>query len=131
MLWSRLSAGERIAIIGAAIILVVGDWIVGALLNGPGTWISTTIASAELIFIVVVRHSGRPMSWPISYTIILAGLAVAIAAPAVSDLLAFFRHLTDPSRVGALELVGVVVELVGAALVAWGAFTTWRANPEG
>jgi hypothetical protein len=33
--------------------------------------------------------------------------------------------------VGALELVGVVVDLVGAALVAWGAFTTWRANPEG
>jgi hypothetical protein len=131
MLWSRLSAGERIAIVGAAIIVVIGDWIVGALLNGPGTWISTTIASAELIFFVVVRHSGRSMSWPIPYAIVLAGLAVAIAAPAVSDTLAFLRHLTDPARVGALDLLGLVAELVGAALVAWGAFTTWRANPEG
>jgi hypothetical protein len=44
MLWSRISMGERIALIGAAILLVIGDWIVGALLEGPGSWVSTLIA---------------------------------------------------------------------------------------
>ncbi len=130
MLWSRLSAGEKIAVIGAALMLVLGDWIVGGLLNGPGNWVSTTIASAELIFFVVVRHSGRAMAWPIPYATILAGLAVAIAAPAASDLFNFLRQLTEPGRITGIGVVGELTELVGAALVAWGSFVTWRAGAE-
>jgi hypothetical protein len=92
--------------------------------------VTTTIASAELILFVIVRHSGRTMAWPIPYAIIIAGLAVAIAAPAASDFLAFIRHLADAGRLTGISVANEITELVGAALIAWGAFVTWRTQTE-
>lgn len=127
-MWTGLLPGERLVVIGAALILVVGEWLLDALLAGHGLLVSTPIAAAQLLLFVFVMHSRRQMTWPIPYPVVLAALATVIAVPAVSGFLDTLRVVGDVGSLGAATLLGLLVEWVGAALVAVGAFQVWASK---
>ncbi len=127
-MWAGLLPGERLVVLGAALILVIGEWLLDALLAGHGLLVSTPIAAAQLLLFVFVMHSPRQMTWPIPYPVVLAALATVIAVPAVSGLLDTLRVVGDVGSLGAATLLGLLVEWVGAALVAVGAFQVWASK---
>ena len=127
-MWASLSSGEKMIASGAALILVVGEWLLAALLAGHGLLISTPIAAAQLLLFVFVMHSPRQMTWPIPYPVVLAALASVIAVPAVSGLLDTLRNVGELGSLGGSNLLGLIVEWVGAALVAFGAFQVWTSK---
>lgn len=128
-LWASLAPGEKLVVAGAALILVVGEWLLGALAGGHGLLVSTPIAAAQLLLFVTVRHSPREMTWPIPYAVVLGALATVIVVPAVSGLLETIRNISEIGSLGATDLLGLLVEWAGAALVAWGAFQVWASEP--
>jgi hypothetical protein len=127
-LWAGLSPGERLVVVGAALILFIDEWLLSALLGGQGSFISTPIAAGELLLLVAIRHGQRPMTWPIPYAVVLALLATVIAVPAISGFLDTLRHIGDIGSLGAINLLGLLVEWAGAVLLAWGAYRVWAAG---
>jgi hypothetical protein len=119
---SRLSQGELLLGAGA-LLIVAGELIFGVVTQdfslGQLPWAIAAIA----LIIVALRVTGR--SFPAYETIlVLAGLSMAVIG--VRDLLYDLRNLSGESTTWYL---GFVAYYVGIALMAAGAFISWRKRP--
>jgi hypothetical protein len=121
--WNRLSRGEQLLFAGAAALVVIGDWVLGALLNTSGVEFAVSIAAAELALLVAVRSMRPSIAWPIPFSVIVIGLATVIVVPAISDLLYAVRGLGGNN---AGDMVAQVFDWACAAAVAVGAWMVWH-----
>jgi hypothetical protein len=124
--WSALSMGERAAVGGAAAVLVIGEWLLGDLLHGSGVSITTALGCAEIILLVYIRWARPSIAWPVPYTVLLAGFAVLVAVPTISDIL--FTVSNAGNLGGGVELLSQLVSWIGAGAIAFGAYLIWRAD---
>jgi hypothetical protein len=125
--WASLGAGEKVAVAGAALLLVVVDWLLGALLNEGGLYITTELGAAEVVLLVVIRHARPGIAWPLPYSVLLAGFSVLIVVPTITG---FLGTLVNFGQVGSgLNVLAHLLEWVGAGLVAYGAWQVWRSEP--
>ena len=123
--WNRLSRGEQIAFAGAAALVVIGDWILGALLNMGGVPFAIEIAASQLALLIVV-HAIRPgITWPIPFAVLALALATVIVVPAISDILYSIRNTGGNGG----NMLGDLFSWVCAGAVAVGAWMIWRAEP--
>ena len=126
MLWNRLSRGEQLVLGGAAALVVIGDWILGALLNMGGVQFAVEIAAANLALLIVVHELRPRITWPIPFAVLVLALSVVIVVPAISDVLYTVR---GPAGVGGGNMLGELFDWVCAAAGAIGAWMIWRAEP--
>jgi len=119
---SRLSQGEML--VGAGALLIVGGELIFGLVTqdfslGQLPWAIAAIA----LILVALRATGRSFA---SYETILVLAGLAIAVVGVRDLLYDLRSLSGEATTWYL---GFVVYYLGVALMAAGAFMTWRKRP--
>ena len=125
--WASLSMGERLAVAGAALLLVVVDWLLGALLKEGGLYITTELGAAEILLLVFIRHARPAIAWPLPYAVLLAGFAVLVVVPTITG---FLGTLVNFGQVGSgMDVLADVLAWVGAAVIAFGAYQVWKAEP--
>ncbi len=125
--WASLSMGERIAVAGAALLLVVVDWLLGALLKEGGLYITTELGAAEILLLVYVRHARPSMTWPLPYAVLLVGFAVLVVVPTITG---FLDTIVSFGTVGSgTDVLAQILGWLGAAAVAFGAYQVWKAEP--
>jgi len=124
--WASLSMGERIAVAGAALLLVVVDWLLGALLKEGGLYITTELGAAEVLLLVFIRHARPSIAWPLPYAVLLVGFTVLVVVPTITG---FLSTIVNFGQVGSgMDVVADLLEWVGAAAVAFGAYQVWAAD---
>ena len=125
-MWSRLSRGEQLVFAGAAALVVIGDWILGALLQMGGVPFAIEIAASQLALLIVV-HTVRPgITWPIPFAVLVLALATVVVVPTISDILYSVRA---PGGNGGGNILGELFDWLCAGAVAIGAWMVWRAEP--
>jgi hypothetical protein len=125
--WSRLSAGEQIAFAGAFVLLVIGDFILSDLLGAGGVPIALEIAAADVLLLIWARAMRPGMAWPFPFPMLLAALAVIVAVPTFSDVLADLPHLGDLFA-DAGQLLAWVIDSIAGLAVGLGAWMVWRSE---
>ena len=125
--WASLSMGERAAVAGAALLLVVVDWLLGALLKEGGLYITTELGAAEILLLVFIRHARPSIAWPLPYAVLLVGFAVLVVVPTITG---FLDTIVNTGGLGGgMDLVADILEWIGAAAVGYGAWQVWRSEP--
>jgi hypothetical protein len=124
--WGRLSPGEQVAFAGAFVLLIVGDFILSDLLELGGVPFAMEIAAADILLLIWARAMRPGMAWPFPFPMLLAALAVIIAVPTLSDVIA------DVTQLGTIfgdagRLVAWVIDTIAGLAVGWGAWMVWRA----
>ena len=126
-IWNGLSRGEQLALGGAVALLVIGEWLLADLLDGPGIAISGEIAAAELV-LLVLAHAMRPgISWPLPFAMLLAATAAVIVVPTISEILSDVRN-PDVFSGSGLSLLTLLFDWACAAVIAAGAWMVWRSD---
>lgn len=125
--WSRLSAGEQIAFAGAFVLLVIGDFLLGDILQVGGVPFAIEIAAADILLLIWVKATRPGMAWPFPFAMLLGALAVIVAVPTFSDVLA------DITQLGTLfgdagRLLAWVIDTIAGLAVGVGAWMVWRAE---
>ena len=123
--WGRLSQGEQIAFAGAFVLLIVGDFLLGDLLDVGGVPLPLEIAAADILLLIWAKASRPGMAWPFPFPMLLAALAVIVAVPTLSDVLADVTRLGDLFADAGLLLAWVIDTIAGLA-VGVGAWMVWR-----
>lgn len=127
--WASLGMGEKLAFGGAALLLVVVDWLLGGLLREGGLSITTELGAAEIMLLIAIRHARPAIAWPLPYAVLLVGFSVLVVVPTVSF---FLSTLVDFGGVGSgMDVLADVLEWIGAVVVAFGAYQVWKAEPAG
>jgi len=131
-IWRKLGAGERLAVVGAGLIVVA--WLLGLVMSGyfglagaGGVSLLGAIAIAVLVYLKNAPNT--TITFPAPYPVILFGIGLVVGVLALIELLNAIRWLGLLASV--LEFgfwVPFILYVVGAALIAWGSFQVWQAS---
>ena len=124
-IWSGLGQGERIAFGGAAVLLVVGQWLLADLFDRGGVPIAIEIAAAEMLLLILVRAVRPATMWPLPYAVLMAAIGTVIVVPTISDILVALRNF------GSIEigtLLALLVDWLAGLAVGIGAWRVWQAE---
>jgi hypothetical protein len=124
--YNKLNANERLVVIGAVIVIIsflVG--MVGAFGIGAGS-IPLVGAIAVLVIYYLKYSPTQSMTWPMPVPTIVLGISAISAVLAVIGALPLLG-LLGLFGIGVLAGIGT---LVGAAIMAWGAWQDYQAMPK-
>jgi hypothetical protein len=120
-----LSRSDQLMAAGAALALVGGDWLFGAILGGGGLAPWVLVTSAELLLAIWIRNRRPNVNWVVSYGLIVSGLVASVAVSEFSDFLfAIFRGGLNGAD--ATSLLADLSAWGGAVLMTWGLIEYWR-----
>lgn len=123
-IWNQFNPRERLMAIGAA--LVVLAWIVSLATFGLGAnTLALILAIAALAVLYVKYAPNMKVNWPASPSLILIVLSAVIAVIVLLDLLRYLSLLGFAAYFGGVVLA-LLLEVVGAALMAWGAWQEYQ-----
>jgi hypothetical protein len=121
--WNKLNPRERLTAIGALIVAL--SWIVSLAGYGvsAGT-ISLVGAIAVLVVLYLKYNPNQSVTWPAPIPTIVLAISGLVALLAAIDVLTSFRYL---GLFGfGVGIVALILEAVGAALMAWGAWQEYQ-----
>jgi hypothetical protein len=126
-IWNKFNANERLAAIGA--IVVVVSWLVG-LVSAYG-FATSTIALLGAIAVLVIYYlkyaPNQNINWPAPVpTIVLVVSAIAALVAVVNAL----QWLAVSSFGGGLSILAVIGAAIGALIMVWGAWQEYQAMPK-
>jgi hypothetical protein len=121
--WNKLNPRERLTAIGALIVAL--SWIVSLAGYGvsAGT-ISLVGAIAVLVVLYLKYNPNQSVTWPAPVPTIVLAISGLVALLAAIDVLTSLRYL---GLFGfGVGLIALILEAVGAALMAWGAWQEYQ-----
>ncbi len=122
--YNKLNANERLAIIGAVVLAV--SWLVGIAVGyGFGASTIGLLGAIAVAVIYYLKYSPtQNVSWPApipTIVLVVAGLAALLT---VLNILQVLRFLDG------LEWLAAIGSVVGALIMAWGAWQEYQAMPK-
>ena len=124
-IWQKLNANERMAAIGAAVIIV--SFIIG-IVSPYGIGASTFALLGALAVLAVLYLKNAPnqnITWPAPIPVILLAISGVVALIAIINLLQWLSLLGGAPLTVLLALIGTAV---GAALMAWASYQEWQST---
>jgi hypothetical protein len=121
--WNKLNPRERLTALGALIVAL--SWIVSLAGYGvsAGT-ISLVGAIAVLVVLYLKYNPNQSVTWPAPVPTIVLAISGLVALLAAIDVLTSLRYL---GLFGfGVGLIALILEAVGAALMAWGAWQEYQ-----
>ena len=121
--WNKLNPRERLTAIGALVVAL--SWIVSLAGYGvsAGT-ISLLGAIAVLVILYLKYNPNQSVTWPAPIPTIVLAISGIVALLAAIDVLTSLRYL---GLFGfGVGIVALILEAVGAALMAWGAWQEYQ-----
>lgn len=129
-IWAKVSPRERLAVVGA--VLIVVSWLIGLVLSGgyfgaigPGGL--GLLGAIAVLAIVYLRYAPNTnITWPAPYATILFGVSAVVGLVALLELLQTFQWLGILASLSITYFLALVVFFVGAALMVWGSYQEWQ-----
>jgi hypothetical protein len=123
-IWNQFNPRERLMAIGAGLIILA--WIVSLASFGLGAnTLALLLAIAALAVLYVKYSPNMKVNWPASPSLILIVLSAVIAVIVLLDLLRYLSLLGFAAYFGGV-IVALLLEVVGAGLMAWGAWQEYQ-----
>jgi hypothetical protein len=128
--WQKLNANERMVVTGAGVVLV--GWLAGAIFGGGigASW--SFLAAIAVLVIYWLKYSpNQSINWPAPIPTIVLVIAGIAALLSLIGLLAVFSFLGG-FFLGffAGYLIAIVVNAIGAVMMALGAWREYQAMPK-
>ncbi|MDQ2965964.1 MAG: hypothetical protein M3R57_08970 [Chloroflexota bacterium] len=125
--FNKLNANERLAAIGAAIVII--SWVVGAVGSyGIGSSVIALLGAIAVLVIYYIKYSPtQSMTWPMPVQTIILGISGVSALLALLGALPLLGLL---SFYGVLAIAAAIGTIVGAVIMAWGAWQDYQAMPK-
>jgi hypothetical protein len=123
-IWNQFNPRERLMAIGAGLIVLA--WIVSLATFGLGANTLALILAVAALAVLYVKYApNMKVNWPASPTLILIVLSAVIAVIVLLDLLRYLSLLGFAAYFGGV-IVALLLEVVGAGLMAWGAWQEYQ-----
>jgi hypothetical protein len=125
--WNKLNANERLAGIGAIVVIV--GFIVSLLgAYGFGGSTLTLLGAIAVLVIYYLKYSPTQtnMTWPAPIP------TIVLAISAIAAVLAILGALPAIGLLGGLGLyaLGAILTVIGAVIMVWGAWQEYQAMPK-
>ena len=122
--YNKLNANERLAAIGAGVVVIA--WIVGVLGGyGFGASIIGLLGAIIVLAIYFLKYSpNQTIVWPAPIP------TIVLIVAAVSALLIILSVLQLLSFLGGIEWLAAIGSIVGAAIMVYGAWQDYQAMPK-
>ncbi len=131
--WSKVNRRERLAVIGAG--LIVLSWLLGLVLGGGlyglmGLGGVGLLGAIALLAIVYIHYTpSTNVTLPAPYATILLGISAVVGVIALLQLLQLLPYLGILASYGGTSVLLVLfVDWVGAGLMAWGSYQEWQTS---
>jgi hypothetical protein len=122
--WQALPLGEQLILIGAALVLLVANYLLAGLAGLGFLPLWYVIPSAQALLIIGLRAWKPATVFGVSYGLILSAIVVTELAPSISDML-LLLHQATAGATGA-EILVEVVTWIGVAVMTAGVVLYWR-----
>jgi multisubunit Na+/H+ antiporter MnhG subunit len=122
--YTKLNANERLAAIGAAVLVIA--WLVGVVV-GYGVGVSTVglIGAIIVLAIYFLKYSPtQTVTWPAPIPTIVLVVAAISALLTLLDVVQLLRFLDG------IDWLVAIASVAGAALMVWGAWQEYQAMPK-
>jgi hypothetical protein len=123
--WQALPLGEQLILIGAALVLLVANYLLAGLLGLGFLPLWYVIPSAQALLLIGLRNLKPGTALGVSYGLILSAIVVTELAPAISDILVFLHQATGAGQTAG-ELLVDLVTWAGVAVMTAGVVLYWR-----
>lgn len=124
--WNRLNANERLAGIGAIVVIV--GYLVSLLGSyGFGSNTIALLGAIAVLAIYFLKYSPtQTMTWPAPVP------TIVLAVSAITAILAILGALPALGLLGGLGLftLGAILTVIGAIIMVWGAWQEYQAMPK-
>ena len=126
-IWQKFNANERLAAIGAVVVIV--SWLVGIVsAYGLATSTITLLGALAVLAIYYLKYApNQNINWPAPIQTIVLGVSAVAALLAVINAL---QWIGVSSLFGGLAILGVLGAAVGALIMVWGAWQEYQAMPK-
>jgi hypothetical protein len=128
--WQKLNANERLAAIGAIVILV--SWLVG--LTGYGVGGSSIALLGGIAVLVILYLKNAPnqnITWPAPVPLLLVIISAVVGILEIPVLLSALTVFGIVGGYGGFligYLIGALGTVVGAAIMLWGSYKEYTAT---
>jgi hypothetical protein len=121
--WNKLNPRERLTAIGALIVAL--SWIVSLAGYGVSAGTISLVGAIAVLVVLYLKYSpNQSVTWPAPIPTIVLSISGLVALLAAIDVLTSLRYL---GLFGfGVGLVALILEAVGAALMAWGAWQEYQ-----
>jgi hypothetical protein len=127
--WNKLNANERLAGIGAIIIIV--SWLVGIASGvGFGSSIGLLGAIAVLVIYWLKYSPTQNVTWPMPVATIVLIISAVVAILAIIGGLSILGLLGAFASLLGLYTISVIGTVIGALIMVWGAWQEYQAMPK-
>jgi hypothetical protein len=122
-IWEKFNPRERQTAIGAG--LVILGWIVSIAGYGIGAGTISLLGAIAVLAIFYLKYApNQNINWPAPVPLLVVGIAGLVALLAAIDVLTSLKYL---GLLGfGIGVVALVLEAVGAGLMAWGAWQEYQ-----
>lgn len=122
--YNKLNANERLVAIGAAIVII--SWLVSLTSTfGFGVGSVPLIGAIAVLVIYYLKYSPtQSITWPMPVQ------TIVLVISAIAALLALIGALPGLSSIASLYGIALIGTVVGAGLMAWGAWQEYQAMPK-
>jgi hypothetical protein len=129
--WGKLNANERMASIGAGLVLVafVLGIVFGGFLGMGGTGIVGVLAAIALVVVYYLKYApDTKITWPAPIPVVafaIGGITGVIALLAILSILGIVGVLAAYG--GITYLLAPIVNVIGAVMMGWFTYKEWQA----
>jgi hypothetical protein len=122
-IWEKFNPRERQAAIGAGLVIVA--WIVSLTTFGIGSYTLALLGAIAVLVIYYLKYTNTSINWPAPVSLIVLGISGIVALLAIVALLGWISILSLGFIFG-MNIVAVVIQAIGAGLMAWGAWQEYQ-----
>lgn len=123
--WNKLNANEKMVMYGAIIVVIA--FLIGLVgSSGFGSASTDLVAAIAITVIYWLKYSPNKIKWPApvqTIVLVIAGIAAIFAILAALGAVAFLFSF-------GLFGIGLIVNAVGCAVMAWFAYKEYQAMPK-
>jgi len=123
-IWQSLSPAEQLILVGAALVLLVANYLLAGLIGLGFLPLWYVIPSAQALLLIGLRAWKPAIAFGVSYGLILSAIVVTELAPSISDVLLLLHQATGGAT-GA-EILVELVTWIGVAVMTAGVVLYWR-----
>ncbi|HXI81276.1 MAG TPA: hypothetical protein VNM34_10725 [Verrucomicrobiae bacterium] len=121
-IWEKFNPRERMSAIGAGLIIL--GWIVSLASYGVGAGTVALLGAIAVLAILYLKYApNQNITWPAPTSLLILGISAVVALLVLLDLL---RVLGVLSFFGATAILAILLEVVGAGVMAWGAWQEYQ-----
>ena len=123
--WNKFNPRERLSAIGAGLLIL--GWIVGLISYGIGSSTIALLGALAVLAIFYVKYTPTMnVTWPAPVSLIVLAISAVVALLVLIDALQIFRFLGYASYFGGGLILTLLLNVAGAALMAWGAWQEYQ-----